>query len=53
MAGFQIRQDYSASDLCQRAARERDIRASLLSLALANALEGMTRAGTVAHPPTT
>ncbi|GAB2683222.1 hypothetical protein GCM10009743_68790 [Kribbella swartbergensis] len=44
MAALQIRQDYSASDLRQRAARERDTRASLRLLAIANALEGMTRA---------
>jgi transposase len=43
MAALQIRQDYSASDLRQRAARERDTRASLRLLAIANALEGMTR----------
>ena len=44
MAALRIRQDYSASDLRQRAARERDTRASLRLLAIANALEGMTRA---------
>jgi transposase len=43
MAALQIRQDYSASDLRQQAARERDTRASLRLLAIANALEGMTR----------
>jgi transposase len=43
MAALRIRQDYSASDLRQRAARERDTRASLRLLAIANALEGMTR----------
>src|SRR3712207_7469352 len=44
MAGLPIRQDYSPADLRQRAARERDTRASLRLLAIANALEGMTRA---------
>ena len=44
MAALRIRQDYSAFDLRQRAARERDTRASLRLLAIANALEGMTRA---------
>ena len=44
MAALRIRQDYSASDLRQRAARERDTRASLRLLAIANTLEGMTRA---------
>jgi transposase len=44
MAALRIRQDYSASDHRQRAARERDTRASLRLLAIANALEGMTRA---------
>jgi transposase len=44
MAALRIRQDYSSSDLRQRAARERDTRASLRLLAIANALEGMTRA---------
>ena len=44
MAGFPIPQDYSPSDLRTRAARERDTRASLRLLAIANALEGMTRA---------
>jgi len=43
MAALRIRQDYSASDLRQRATRERDTRASLRLLAIANALEGMTR----------
>jgi transposase len=43
MAALRIRQDYSASDLRQRAARERATRASLRLLAIANALEGMTR----------
>jgi transposase len=46
MAALRIRQDYSASDLRQRAARERDTRASLRLLAIANALEGMTPAET-------
>ena len=44
MAGLQIRQDYAPSDLRQRAAREKDCRAALRLLAIANALEGMTRA---------
>src|SRR5215218_3364800 len=44
MAGLPIRQDYSPSDLRQRAARERDTRASLRLLAIANALDGRTRA---------
>ncbi|MBL0405525.1 helix-turn-helix domain containing protein [Microvirga aerilata] len=39
MAGLPIRQDYAPFDL-----RERDTRASLRLLAIANALEGMTRA---------
>ena len=44
MAALRIRQDYPPSDLRQRAARERDPRAILRLLAIANALEGMTRA---------
>ncbi len=44
MAALRIRQDYSPCDLRQRAARERDLRAILRLLAIANALEGMTRA---------
>ncbi|AWM87697.1 hypothetical protein [Microvirga sp. 17 mud 1-3] len=44
MAALRIRQDYSPSDLRQRAARERDAGASLRLLAITNALEGMTRA---------
>ena len=44
MAALQIRRDDTPSDLRQRAARERDRRAALRLLALANALEGMTRA---------
>ena len=44
MAGLPIRQDYSPADLRQHAARERDPRAVLRLLAIANALEGMTRA---------
>jgi transposase len=44
MAGLPIRQDYPPSDLRTRAAREKDTRASLRLLAIANALEGMTRA---------
>jgi transposase len=43
MAGLPIRQDYSPSDLRSRAARERDCRAALRLLAIANALDGMTR----------
>jgi len=44
MAGLAIRQDYSPSDLRSRAARERDCRAALRLLAIANALKGLTRA---------
>jgi transposase len=44
MAGLPIRQDYLPTDLRLRAARERDPRAILRRLAIANALEGMTRA---------
>jgi transposase len=44
MAGLAIRQDYAPSDLRSRAAREKDCRAALRLLAIANALEGMTRA---------
>ena len=44
MAGLPIRQDYSPSDLRSRAAREKDCRSALRLLAIANALEGMTRA---------
>ena len=44
MAGLQIRQDYAPADLRTRAAREKDCRAALRLLAIANALEGMTRA---------
>lgn len=44
MAGLPIRQDYSPSDLRTWAAREKDCRAALRLLAIANALEGMTRA---------
>jgi transposase len=44
MAGVRIRQDYSPSDLRSRAAHEKDCRAALRLLAIANALEGMTRA---------
>ncbi|WP_162820832.1 helix-turn-helix domain-containing protein [Microvirga calopogonii] len=43
MAGLPIRLDSSPSDLRTRAARERDPRAVLRLLAIANALEGMTR----------
>jgi transposase len=42
MAAPRIRQDYPPSDLRQRAAREKDTRASLRLLAIANALEGTT-----------
>ncbi len=42
MAGLPIRQDYSPTDLRSRAAREKDPRAILRLLAIANALEGMT-----------
>ena len=44
MAALRIRQDYPPSDLRQRAAREKDCRAALRLLAIANALEGMSRA---------
>jgi transposase len=44
MAGLPIRQDYAPSDLRSRAAREKDCRSALRLLAIANALEGMTRA---------
>jgi transposase len=44
MAGLPIRQDDSPSDLRSRAAREKDCRAALRLLAIANALDGMTRA---------
>jgi transposase len=44
MAALQIRQDYAPADLRRRAARERDRRAAMRLLAIANALEGMTRA---------
>jgi transposase len=44
MAALPIRQDYSPGELRQRASRERDRRAGLRLLALANALDGMTRA---------
>ncbi|EIM29887.1 winged helix-turn-helix domain-containing protein [Microvirga lotononidis] len=44
MAGLPIRQDYAPSDLRMRASREKDCRAALRLLAIANALEGMTRA---------
>jgi hypothetical protein len=42
MAGFPVRRDYSPSDLRTRAAREKDCRAALRLLAIANAMEGMT-----------
>jgi transposase len=44
MATLQIRRDYTPSDLRRRAARERDLRAAMRLLAIANALEGMPRA---------
>jgi transposase len=44
MAALQIRRDYPPSDLRRRAAHEKDRRAALRLLAIANALEGMTRA---------
>src|SRR3954463_16340103 len=44
MAALAICQDYEAADLRRRAAREGDRRAALRLLAIANALEGMTRA---------
>ena len=44
MAALQICQDYTPSELRRRAGRERDRRAALRLLAIANALEGMTRA---------
>ena len=44
MAGLAIRQDYAPADRRSRAARERDCRAALRLLAIANALEGLTRA---------
>lgn len=44
MAALAIRQDYSPAELRRRAAREHDHRAVLRLLAIANALEGMSRA---------
>jgi transposase len=44
MAALPIRQDYRPCDLRRRATREPDRRATLRLLAIANALEGMTRA---------
>src|SRR5919107_1376678 len=44
MAALQIRQDYAPADLRRRAARERDRRAAMRLLAIANALKCMTRA---------
>jgi len=44
MAGLPIRQDYTPSNLRTRATHEKDCRAALRLLAIANALEGMTRA---------
>src|SRR3954466_15414212 len=44
VAALQIRRDYPPSDLRRRAAHERDRRAALRLLAIATALEGMTRA---------
>src|SRR5918997_2400086 len=43
MTALQIRRDHSPTDLRLRAAREKDTRAALRLLAIANALEGMTR----------
>ncbi len=43
VAALPIRQDYPPSDLRRRAAHERDRRAALRLLAIANALEGMPR----------
>ncbi|GEO18212.1 helix-turn-helix domain-containing protein [Microvirga aerophila] len=47
MAGLPVRQDYAPSALRSRAACEKDCRAALRLLAIANALEGMTRAEAV------
>src|ERR671917_1017950 len=44
MAALQIRRDYTPSDLRRRAAREKDCRSALRLLAIANALERVTRA---------
>ena len=44
MAGLPIRQDDAPADLRTRATRGKDCRAALRLLAIANALEGMTRA---------
>src|SRR3954454_5569320 len=44
VAALQIRRDYLPSDLRRRAGHEKDRRAALRLLAIANALEGMTRA---------
>jgi len=44
MAALQIRQDYTPAELRRRAAGQRDCRAAMRLLAIANALEGMTRA---------
>ena len=44
MAALQIRQDHAPSDLRRRAGREKDRRAAMRLLAIANALQGMTRA---------
>ena len=44
MAALAIRQDYAPSDLRRRAGHEKDRRAALRLRAVANALEGMTRA---------
>src|ERR687894_1027005 len=43
MTALQIRRDYTPLDLRRRAARERDRRAAMRLLAIANALQGMTR----------
>ena len=44
MAALQIRRDYPPSELRRRAAHGRDRRAAMRLLAIASALEGMTRA---------
>jgi transposase len=44
MAALAIRQDYTPAELRRRASREGDRRAALRLLAIANALEGMSRA---------
>jgi hypothetical protein len=44
VAALQLRRDDAPSDLRRRAAREKERRAALRLLAIATALEGMTRA---------